>query len=139
MPTIIDQNGQKEVTQQEYDIYIASISPTLQQLKEYKIQELENITREHISKNIYFEIEKSVRTSQPLPTWVNDFVNAITEKNHNLKLQINLCLTINELNLIDGENFQVIEYFDNKKYTFLEDSFIFSLNESYVFFSSYID
>jgi hypothetical protein len=101
MPTIIDQNGQKEVTQQEYDIYIASISPTLQQLKEYKIQELENITREHISKNIYFEIEKSVRTSQPLPTWVNDFVNAITEKNHNLKLQINLCLTINELNLID--------------------------------------
>jgi len=48
MPTIIDQNGQKEVTQQEYDIYLASISPTLQQLKEYKIQELENITREHI-------------------------------------------------------------------------------------------
>ena len=89
MPTIIDQNGQKEVTQQEYDIYLASISPTLQQLKEYKIQELENITREHISKNIYFEIEKSVRTSQPLPTWVNDFVNAITEKNHNFCIKHN--------------------------------------------------
>ena len=101
MPIIIDQNGQREVTQQEYEVYISSVSPTLQQLKEYKIQELENITREHISKNIYFEIEKSVRTSQPLPTWVNNFVSFITEKNHDLKLQINLCLTINELNLIN--------------------------------------
>lgn len=101
MPTIIDQNGHREVTQQEYDIYIASISPTLQQLKEYKIQELETLTRKYISENIYFEIEKSVRISQPVPTWVNDFVNSITEKNNNLKLQINSCLNTNELNLID--------------------------------------
>ena len=101
MPIIIDQNGRREVSQQEYDVYIASISPTLQQLKEYKIQELENITREYISKNIYFEIEKSVRISQPLPTWVNDFVSSVTEKNHDLKLQINLCLDVNELNLIN--------------------------------------
>ena len=34
-------------------------------------------------------------------TWVNNFVSFITEKNHDLKLQINLCLTINELNLIN--------------------------------------
>jgi hypothetical protein len=101
MPIIIDQNGQREVTQQEYEVYISSVSPTLQQLKEYKIQELENITRKHISENIYFEIEKSVRTSVALPSWVNDFVNSITAKNHDLKLQINLCLTINELNLIN--------------------------------------
>lgn len=101
MPTIIDQNGRKEVTQQEYASYIASISPTLQQLKEYKIQELENLTRKFISENIYFEIEKSVRTSQPIPPWVNNFVNSITEKNNNLKLQINSCLNTNELNLID--------------------------------------
>jgi len=62
---------------------------------------LENLTRKFISENIYFEIEKSVRTSQPIPSWVNDFVNSITEKNNNLKLQINSCLNTNELNLID--------------------------------------
>jgi len=101
MPVIIDQNGRREVTQQEYDVYVASISPTLQELKEYKIQELDNITRKYISENIYFEIEKSVRTSMPIPLWVNDFVNSITEKNNDLKSKINLCLYIDDLNSIN--------------------------------------
>lgn len=101
MPIIIDENGQREVTQSEYDVYIASIAPTLQELKEYKIQELDNITRKHISENIYFEIEKSVRTSAPIPTWVNEFVDSVTAKNHNLKLEINSCLHLDDLNLID--------------------------------------
>jgi hypothetical protein len=101
MPVIIDENGQIEVTQQEYDVYVASVFPTLQELKEYKIKELDNITRKHISENIYFEIEKSIRTSVPLPSWVNDFVNSITAKNNDLKSKINLCLSIDDLNLID--------------------------------------
>jgi hypothetical protein len=101
MPVIIDANGRREVTQQEYDAYMQSIQPSLDQLKEYKIQELETLTRKHISENIYFEIEKSVRTSQSLPTWVNDFVNSITLKNNNLKSQISLCSHIDELNIIN--------------------------------------
>jgi hypothetical protein len=101
MPVIIDENGQLEVTQQEYDVYLASISPTFEQLKEYKIEELDNITRKHISENIYFEIEKSVRTSTPLPSWVNDFVNSITAKNNDLKSEIKLCLNLEQLKFID--------------------------------------
>ena len=101
MPVIINENGQLEVTQQEYDIYLESISPTFQELKEYKIQELDNITRKHISENIYFEIEKSVRTSMTVPSWVNDFVNSITAKNNDLKSKISSCLDIDDLNSID--------------------------------------
>jgi hypothetical protein len=101
MPVIIDENGKLEVTQQEYDVYLTSISPTFEQLKESKIQELDNITRKHISENIYFEIEKSVRTSTPLPLWVNDFVNSITAKNNDLKSEINLCSHVDDLNSID--------------------------------------
>jgi hypothetical protein len=101
MPVIIDENGKLEVTQQEYDVYLTSISPTFEQLKESKIQELDNITRKHISENIYFEIEKSVRTSTPLPLWVNDFVNSITAKNNDLKSKIRSCLDIYDLNSID--------------------------------------
>ena len=37
MPIIINENGQLEVTQQEYDIYLASISPTFQELKELSL------------------------------------------------------------------------------------------------------
>ena len=101
MPIIIDENGQREVTQNEYDVYIASISPTLQELKEYKIQELDNITRKHISENIYFEIEKSLRTSAPIPAWVNEFVSSVTAKNNDLKSKIDLCLYAVDLNSID--------------------------------------
>lgn len=100
MPIIIDENGSREVSQQEYDVYTSSISPTLQQLKEDKIQELENFTRKYISENIFFEIEKSVRTSNPLPTWVNDFVNSVTLKNNDLKSKIQLCQDLDELNLV---------------------------------------
>ena len=57
MPVIIDENGQREVTQQEYDIYIASVSPTLQELKEYKIQELEKDSKE---KNLKIQEKFSV-------------------------------------------------------------------------------
>ena len=101
MPVIIDENGQLEVTHQEYDVYLASISPTFEQLKKYKIKELDNITRKHISENIYFEIEKSVRTSIPVPLWVNDFVSSITAKNNDLKSKIRSCLDIYDLNSID--------------------------------------
>jgi hypothetical protein len=101
MYIIIDSNGRREVSQQEYDIYIKDISPSLEELKENMLTELEIITRKYISDNIYFEIEKSFRKSQTLPTWVNIFVDSITDKNDNLKLQIKACASIDELNTIN--------------------------------------
>jgi hypothetical protein len=101
MPTIIDSTGRREVTQQEYDVYIASVSPTLQDLKQYKLTQLEEITQKYISSKIFHEIERSVRTGNAVPVWVNEFTDLIIQKNHNLRLQINRAITINELSLID--------------------------------------
>jgi len=101
MPVIIDQNGRREVTQQEYDAYMQTVQPTLDELKTYKIEELDTLTRKHISENIYFEIERSVRTSQPTPQWVNDFSDAVVQKNHDIKQQIENSTTKEELNQID--------------------------------------
>tara|TARA_R110000868_G_scaffold195087_1_gene440815 strand:- start:2708 stop:3031 length:324 start_codon:yes stop_codon:yes gene_type:complete len=101
MYIIIDSNGRREVSQQEYDIYIKDISPSLEELKENMLAELEIITRKYISDNIYFEIEKSFRKSEILPIWVNIFVDSITDKNNDLKLQIKSCISIDELNTIN--------------------------------------
>jgi len=101
MYTIIDSNGRREVSQQEYDIYIKNVSPSLEELKENMLTELEIITRKYISDNIYFEIEKSFRKSEILPAWVNIFVDGITNKNNDLKLQIKSCASIDELNTVN--------------------------------------
>lgn len=101
MPIIIDQNGQREVSQQEYDAYIASVSPTLFELKEYKKTQLEQLTQKYISSKIFFEIEKSVRTGISVPNWVNEFTETIVQKNHNIQLQIDSAISINQLNQID--------------------------------------
>lgn len=104
MYIIIDASGRREVSEQEYNIYMKDILPKLEELKEILISELEIITRKHISDNIYFEIEKSFRKSQILPTWVNIFVDNITDKNDNLKLQIKSCASIDELKSINIYN-----------------------------------
>lgn len=101
MPVIIDQNGRREVTQQEYDVYISTVSPTFEQLKQYKTTELDSLTRQYISSKIFFEIERSVRTGNTVPSWVNEFTESVIQKNHTLRLQINNSETIDELNLID--------------------------------------
>jgi hypothetical protein len=101
MPVIIDQNGRREVTQQEYNAYMQTVQPTLDELKTYKIEELDVLTRKYISENIYFEIERSVRTSQPIPRWVNDFSDTIVRKNHDIKQQIENASTHEELMQID--------------------------------------
>jgi len=101
MPVIIDQNSRRKVTQQEYDAYISSISPTFEQLKQHKLTQLAILTQQYISSKIFYEIERSVRTTNPVPAWVNEFTNSVIQKNYSLRTQINETTNINELNLVD--------------------------------------